>query len=176
MTVSSYERINSKVIDKMFFDWYCIEILEQFGGEPTLLKYNFHKGKIISFRQIQNDICKRYYLINKRGPVRCYDQLKEHLIKLRQFNKCQNKVAGLDMFLVAKLCPTFLRSHGLWPAKLLCPFPKQEYWSGLAFPSPEDLANPGIELVSPAWQVDSLPLGHWGSPNQVLDTLVSNRS
>ena len=39
-------------------------------------------------------------------------------------------------------------------------FPRQEYWSELLFPSPEDLPNPGIEpvsLVYPALQVDSLP-------------------
>jgi len=35
---------------------------------------------------------------------------------------------------------------------------KQEYWSGLPFPSPGDLPNPEIKPVSPAWQVDSLPL------------------
>ena len=29
-------------------------------------------------------------------------------------------------------------------------FPRQEYWSGLSFPSPEDLPIPGIELPSPA--------------------------
>ena len=29
-------------------------------------------------------------------------------------------------------------------------FSKQEYWSGLPFPSPEDLPNPGIESRSPA--------------------------
>ena len=29
-------------------------------------------------------------------------------------------------------------------------FPSQEYWSGLPFPSPVDLPNPGIELASPA--------------------------
>ena len=29
-------------------------------------------------------------------------------------------------------------------------FPRQEYWSGLPFPSPEDLPDPGIEPVSPA--------------------------
>ena len=29
-------------------------------------------------------------------------------------------------------------------------FPRQEHWSGLSFPSPGDLPNPGIELVSPA--------------------------
>ena len=29
-------------------------------------------------------------------------------------------------------------------------FSRQEYWSGFPFPSPEDLPNPGIKLVSPA--------------------------
>ena len=29
-------------------------------------------------------------------------------------------------------------------------FPWQEYWSGLLFPSPGDLPDPGTELVSPA--------------------------
>ena len=35
-------------------------------------------------------------------------------------------------------------------------FSRQEYWSGLPFPSPEDLPNPGIEPWSPASQADSL--------------------
>ena len=39
-------------------------------------------------------------------------------------------------------------------------FSRQGYWSGLSFPSPRDLPNPGIEPVSPAPQVDSLPLSH----------------
>ena len=34
---------------------------------------------------------------------------------------------------------------------------KQEYWSGLPFPSPGDLPNPGIKPESPALQADSLP-------------------
>ena len=29
-------------------------------------------------------------------------------------------------------------------------FPRQEYWSGLPFPSLEDLPDPGIKLASPA--------------------------
>ena len=29
-------------------------------------------------------------------------------------------------------------------------FPRQEYWSGLPFPSPGDLPNPGIKPTSPA--------------------------
>ena len=36
-------------------------------------------------------------------------------------------------------------------------FSRQEYWSGLPFPSPGDLPNPGIEPRSPALQPDTLP-------------------
>ena len=43
-------------------------------------------------------------------------------------------------------------------------FPRQEYLSGLPFPSPGDLPNSGIELMSLALQADSLPLSHQGSP------------
>ena len=35
-------------------------------------------------------------------------------------------------------------------------FSRQEYWSGLPFPSPGDLLNPGIEPRSPTLQADSL--------------------
>ena len=31
-------------------------------------------------------------------------------------------------------------------------FPRQEYWSGLPFPSPGDLPHPGIEPGSEAWK------------------------
>ena len=41
-------------------------------------------------------------------------------------------------------------------APLSMGFSRQEYWSGLPFPSPEDLPNPGIEPGSPALQADSL--------------------
>ena len=36
-------------------------------------------------------------------------------------------------------------------------FSRQEYWSGLPFPSPGDLPNPGIEPGSPTLQTDALP-------------------
>ena len=42
--------------------------------------------------------------------------------------------------------------------------PMQEYWRGLLFPSPGHLPNLGMEPMSPAWQVDSLPLSHLESP------------
>ena len=43
-------------------------------------------------------------------------------------------------------------------------FSKQEYWSGLSFPSPGDLPDPGIELRSPALQADALTSEPLGKP------------
>ena len=43
-------------------------------------------------------------------------------------------------------------------------FSRQEYWSGLPFPSPGDLADPEIEPRSPALQANSLPAEPPGKP------------
>ena len=48
-------------------------------------------------------------------------------------------------------------------APLSMGFLRQKYWSGLPFPSPEDLPNPGIEPRSPILQADSLPSEPAGS-------------
>ena len=52
-------------------------------------------------------------------------------------------------------------------------FSRQEYWSGVPFPSPEDLPNPGIEPRSPALQADALPSEPPGKPER---TVVEARS
>ena len=53
-------------------------------------------------------------------------------------------------------------------APLSMGFSRQEYWSGLPFPSPEDLPDPGIEPSSPALQADSLPAEPQGKPKNGL--------
>ena len=53
--------------------------------------------------------------------------------------------------LVAKSCLTLATPWTVaHHAPLSMGFPKQECWSGLPFPSPGDLPNPGIEPPSPA--------------------------
>ena len=70
--------------------------------------------------------------------------------------------------LVAQSCP---RLATPWTVASQAPlsmgFPKQEYWSGLPFPSPEDLPDPGIEPWSPTLQADSLPTELRGKPLEV---------
>ena len=50
------------------------------------------------------------------------------------------------------------------PTALSMGFSRQEYWSGLPFPSAGDLPNPGIEPRSPALQADALTSEPPGKP------------
>ena len=60
--------------------------------------------------------------------------------------------------LVAKSCPTLATPWTVArQAPLSMGFSRQESWSGLPFPSPGDLPDPGIEPRSPALQADSSP-------------------
>ena len=61
--------------------------------------------------------------------------------------------------LATQSCQLFLNPWTVAPqlpaeAPLSMGFSKKEYWSGLPFPSPGDLPNPGIEPASPALQTD----------------------
>ena len=47
-------------------------------------------------------------------------------------------------------------------------FSRQEYWSVLPFPPPEDLPDPGIKPMSPALQADSLLSEPQGSPRSYM--------
>ena len=49
-------------------------------------------------------------------------------------------------------------------APLSMGFSRQEYWSGLSFPPPGDLSDPGIKLPSPTLLADSLPSESPGKP------------
>ena len=55
-----------------------------------------------------------------------------------------------------------------WTAAYQAPqfmeFSRQEYWSGLPFPSPGDLSEPGIEPGASALQADALPSERPGKP------------
>ena len=54
-------------------------------------------------------------------------------------------------------------------------FSRQEYWSGLPFPSPGDLPDPGVELGSAALQTGSLPSEPAGKPSKMRLLLIFKR-
>ena len=55
-----------------------------------------------------------------------------------------------------------------YKAPLSMEFSRQKYWSGLPFPSPRDLPNPGNEPGSPTLQVDALLSEPPGNPLEAL--------
>ena len=64
---------------------------------------------------------------------------------------------------VTQSCPTLCDPWTVtYQAPLSMGFLRQEYWSGLLFPSPGDLPNPGIEPGSSTLQADALPSETWG--------------
>ena len=68
------------------------------------------------------------------------------------------QLSAVSVCLVTQLCPTLCNPMDCSPPSTSAmEFSRQEYWSGLPFPSPGDLSDPGIEPRSPALQADSLP-------------------
>ena len=74
---------------------------------------------------------------------------------ITSFNQCISNSQGGG--LLAKLCLTLVTPWTVaCQAPLSMGFSRQETWSGLPFPSPGNLPNPGIKPGSPAFQADSL--------------------
>ena len=63
----------------------------------------------------------------------------------------------MKVLVITQSCPTHCDPGAVaQQAPLSMEFSRQEYWSGLPFPSPGHLPNPGIEPRSSALQGDSL--------------------
>ena len=77
--------------------------------------------------------------------------------------------------LVIQSCPTFVT---IWTvahqAPLSAELYRQEYWSGLPFPSPEDLPDLGIEPRSPTLQAVLYHLSHLKSPSLRGEPIFQN--
>ena len=82
------------------------------------------------------------------------------------------KLSGWEWEGVCACSVASVTSNSLWPHGPRQPplskgFSWQEHWSGLPFPPPGNLPNPGIEPMSPEspeLQADSFPLSHRGYP------------
>ena len=83
-------------------------------------------------------------------------------------------LVGRVMWMYAQVCLTLCDPMDCSsPALLSVGFPRQEYWSGLPFPSPEDLQNPEIEPVSPDRKEDSFFREPPGKPQGMLHSIIN---
>ena len=86
----------------------------------------------------------------------------EHRVKTRTYkpgspHQSESEVAQS----YPTVCNLWTVAHKAFPSM---GFSRQEYWSGLPFPSPGDLLDPGIEPRSPILQADALTLAPPGKP------------
>ena len=135
-----------------FYRW-AAQGLESLARWPIFFPQDY--GKIHKTLDKQNSITHECSGVSLRNSfaVRC------HWCK-----SCNHKQVH-----VCSVMSDSLQPHGLIArqAPLSVGLSRQEYWSGLSFPLPGDIPDPGIEPkspVSPALQVDSLLLSHWRSP------------
>ena len=84
----------------------------------------------------------------EKSPTGYYAATKNEKIKL--FHAMESSHDILTYWVLCLVVSHSLWPHELQPARLLCPcgFSRQEYWSGLPYPPPGDLPNPGIEPKS----------------------------
>ena len=105
--------------------------------QTTISPSNFTTGHILFVVIFMNRFMKHFVTFFK---------IPKLLISMLNFT------VNFDYFLCHPVVSNSLRPHGLvaYQAPLSMGFSRQEYWSGLPFPSPGDLPNPGIKPGSPA--------------------------
>ena len=139
--------------------------------------FHIHTDKVWKKeRKQRNDV---YVLLvpHTKSPESCVTQNRLNALLRIHKHQCSSRSQSQNACcLIAKLCLTLLLSRGLQPTRLLCPwdFPGKNTGVGLPFPSPGDLANPGIKPSSLALQVDSLSLSHLGQVVPSCTDLVSS--
>ena len=100
---------------------------------------------------------------NRLAPNRERSMSRLYIVSLLYLTYMQSSSNSVSCSVVSDS----LQPHGLYVARqspVSMGFSRQEYWSGLSFPSPEDLPDPGVEPWSPALHADSLPFELQGSP------------
>ena len=111
-----------------------------------ILVIQCHLNDIFVYPNNQEILCKLFFVI-------------KHKIRLLLILKCIIfEVAWNGGGLVTKSCSTLSTPRTIaCQTPLSMGFSSQEYWSGLPFPSPGNLPDPGIKPWSPALQADCLP-------------------
>ena len=132
----------------------------------ALIDFIFLGSKITEGGDCRHEI-KRYLLLGRKVMTNLHSTLLLLTCqKVKDYSSSSSSV-------VTQACPTlffffffsffFFMSNSATPWTIACQAPlsmgfsRQEYWSGLPFPSPGDLPDAGIEHRSPTLQADSLP-------------------
>ena len=99
-----------------------------------------HLDVLFTFMEVSRNLTQNLYKGLLRQPIGYVKHKAEEKVKVKSLSCVQLFATPRT---VARQTPLSME------------FSRQEYWSGLPFPSPGDLPYPGIESGSPALQADS---------------------
>ena len=115
---------------------------------------------------------KLYWWTNLQGRNRDADVVNGLVDTVGEGEGGMNRNSSIDIYTLVKWVKSLSRVRPFatpWTIAHQAPpsmgFSRQEYWSGLLFPSPGALPNPGIETRSPALQADVLTSEPPGKPH-----------
>ena len=103
-------------------------------------------------------------MVARQSKMAIKNHNTEHRVKIHTYkpgSPHQSETESEVVQLCLTLCDPWTVAH---QAPLSMGFSRQEYWSGLPFPSPGDLPDPGIEFRSPTLQADALTSAPPGKP------------
>ena len=106
-------------------------------------------------------ICNVYIYVCVCVSLCCVPESYTHNVMSTMKVKVTVKVKVKSLSHVRLFATTWTVAHQAPPSM---GFSRQEHWSGLPFPSPGDLPNPGIEPRSPELQADALTSESPGKP------------
>ena len=109
-------------------------------------------------------VCNCFNIILVTLLAKSFQQKKNRIVNRKCFSDLGDDVwrkriaQTWSEVLVTQSCSSLCNTMDCSPPQvpLSMGFSRKKYWSGLPFPSPGDLPNPGIESASPALQADSL--------------------
>ena len=133
----------------------------EFHGERSVEGYSpwGHKESDTTERLIWSDLKRSTQAYTTIKLLKDKGQKKKCILKLAKVKVKVKSPSVVQLFVtpwtIAYQAPQFME------------FSRQEYWSGLSFPSPRQLSDPGIEPRSLPCRQTLYRLNHQGSPSKV---------
>ena len=120
-----------------------------------------HSYTLTKLRKLKEKLRKQLFTIARKRIKYLRINLKKQKTNIENY-KLKVKVKSLNG---VQLCDPMDSSLHQVPPSM--GFSRQEYWSGLPFPSPGNLSDPGIEPRSPALYTDALPSEQLGKSRKL---------
>ena len=145
---SRNKTVQTKILHDISMLWFSVNIVSI--GEKDIIYWEVSKYDFVKFL-LEKQLLKAISFLNSS-----YSSLFPFILSWSEVKSLSRVRIFSTPWTIAYQAPPSMR------------FSRQEYWSGLPFPSPGDLSDPGIEPGCPALQADTLTSEPPGKPIYII--------